>query len=153
MYFRKSLKHRKLMFPFEVKLLIWSTLEVEFCKLYFLQPVLGSHPVLSGHLAIPRGWVHNTGSTVDLYMSIKSCVIDCILHFFPCNLAHTGIQFNAVYTRALKSSRSLLSFGIRVILGLAERCYFSVYTNLFSFFFNQLTELHNVTTEWLNNTV
>ena len=152
MYFRKSLKRWKWMFPFEVKRPIWSALEIKFFKLYFLQPVLGSHPVLSGHLAIPRGWVHNTGSTVDLYMSIKSCVIDCILHFFPCNLAHSGIQFNAVYTGALKSSRWLLSFGIRVILGLAERCYFSVYTNLFSFFY-QLTELHNVMTEWLNNTV
>ena len=26
-------------------------------------------------------------------MSIHSCAIDCILHFFPCNLADTGIQF------------------------------------------------------------
>ena len=71
MYFRKSLKRRKWMFPFEVKRLIWSALEIKFFKLYFLQPVLGSHPLLSGHLAIPRGWLHNTGSTVDLYMSIK----------------------------------------------------------------------------------
>ena len=30
----------------------------------FLQPVLGGHAVLSGHLAIPRGWPLNTGSTV-----------------------------------------------------------------------------------------
>ena len=29
-------------------------------------------------------------------MSIQSCAIDCILHFFPCNLAHIGIQFNAI---------------------------------------------------------
>ena len=33
---------------------------------------------------------------IDLYMSIQPCAIDCILHFFPCNLAHIGIQFNAV---------------------------------------------------------
>ena len=33
---------------------------------------------------------------IDLSMSIQSCAIDCILHFFPCNLAHIGIQFNAV---------------------------------------------------------
>ena len=33
---------------------------------------------------------------IDLYMSIQSCAIDCILHFFPCYLAHIGIQFNAV---------------------------------------------------------
>ena len=48
------------MFLFEVKRLIWSALEIEFFELYFLQPVLGGHPVLSGHLgsdlAIPRGW-------------------------------------------------------------------------------------------------
>ena len=46
------------MFLFEVKRLIWSALEIEFFELYFLQPVLG------GHLAIPRGWPLNTGSTV-----------------------------------------------------------------------------------------
>ena len=33
---------------------------------------------------------------IDLYISIQSCAIDCILRFFPCNLAHIGIQFNAV---------------------------------------------------------
>ena len=43
------------MFPFEGKHLISSALEIEFFKLYFLKPVLGSHPVLSGHLAIPQG--------------------------------------------------------------------------------------------------
>ena len=52
------------MFSFEVKRLIWSALEIEFFELYFLQPVLGGHPVLSGHLAIPRRWPLNTGSTV-----------------------------------------------------------------------------------------
>ena len=31
--------------------------------LFFLQPVLGSHHVLSSYLAIPRGRLHNTGST------------------------------------------------------------------------------------------
>ena len=43
------------MFLFEVKRLIWSALEIEFFELYFLQPVLGGHSVLSGHLAFPRG--------------------------------------------------------------------------------------------------
>ena len=43
------------MFLFEVKRLIWSALEIEFCELL---------PVLRGHLAIPRGWPLNTGSTV-----------------------------------------------------------------------------------------
>ena len=52
------------MFPFEGKRLIWSALEIEFFELYFLQPVLGGHPVLNGHLAIPQGWLLNTGSTV-----------------------------------------------------------------------------------------
>ena len=53
------------MFLFEGKHLIWSTLENEFFELYFLQPVLGGHPVLSGHLAIPEGdrliqvWLYN----------------------------------------------------------------------------------------------
>ena len=46
------------MFLFKVKRLIWSALEIEFFKLYFLQPVLG------GHLAIPRGGPHSKGSTV-----------------------------------------------------------------------------------------
>ena len=35
-----------------------------FSEMFFLQPVLGGNPVLSGHLAIPRGWPLNTGSTV-----------------------------------------------------------------------------------------
>ena len=52
------------MFLFEGKRLIWSALEIEFFELYFLQPVLGGHPVLSGHLAIPQGWLLNTGLTV-----------------------------------------------------------------------------------------
>ena len=38
------------MFLFEVKRLIWSAMEIEFFELYFLLPVLGGHPVLSGHL-------------------------------------------------------------------------------------------------------
>ena len=42
------------MFLFEVKRLIWSALKIEFFELYFLQPVLGGHPVSSGHLATPR---------------------------------------------------------------------------------------------------
>ena len=52
------------MFLFEVKRLIWSALENEFFELCFLQTVLGGQPVLSGHLAIPRRWPLNTGSTV-----------------------------------------------------------------------------------------
>ena len=39
------------MFLFEVKHLIWSVLEIKFFEVYFLQPVLGSSPVLIGHLA------------------------------------------------------------------------------------------------------
>ena len=54
------------MFLFEVKRLIWSALEIEFFELYSLQPVLGGHPVLSGHLAFLRGWPLNTSSTVLL---------------------------------------------------------------------------------------
>ena len=52
------------MFLFEVKRLIWSALEIEFFEVNFLQPAWGGHPVLSGHLAIPRRWPLNTGSTV-----------------------------------------------------------------------------------------
>ena len=52
------------MFLFEVKRLIWSVLEIEFFELCFLQPVLGSQPVLTGHLAIPWEWPLNKGSTV-----------------------------------------------------------------------------------------
>ena len=52
------------MFLFKIKHLIWSALEIKFFALYFLQPVLGGHLVLSGHLAIPQGWPPNTNSTV-----------------------------------------------------------------------------------------
>ena len=45
------------MFLFEVKRLIWSALDIEFSELYFLKPLLGGDPVLSGHLAISRGWL------------------------------------------------------------------------------------------------
>ena len=38
------------MFLFEVKRLLWSAMEIEFIELYFLQPELGGHPVLSRHL-------------------------------------------------------------------------------------------------------
>ena len=117
----------------------------------FLATCIRLSPCIKRSLSHFSGWLLNTGSTVDFYMSIKSCAIDCILYFFPCNLAHTGIQFNAVYTRALKSSRSLPSFSIRDHTLFGQSCYFTVFTNLFSFY--QLTELHNVTTEWLNNTV
>ena len=55
---------------------------------------------------------------IYLYMSIQFCAIDCIFILFPCNLANTGIQLNSVYTLALRSSRSLPSFGIRVVLGM-----------------------------------
>ena len=41
------------MFLIEIKRLISSALEIEFFELYFEQPVLGGHPVLSGHVAIP----------------------------------------------------------------------------------------------------
>ena len=53
------------MFLFEVKRLIWSALEIEFFELYFLQPVLVGLPVLSGHLAIPRGF--------DFMLFLKRC--------------------------------------------------------------------------------
>ena len=39
-------------------IILWSV----FLATYI--PILGSHPVLSGHLAIPQGWPLNTGSTV-----------------------------------------------------------------------------------------
>ena len=54
------------MFLFEVKRLIRSALEIKFFELYFLQSVLGGHPVFSGHLAISRGWPLNTGSTLHV---------------------------------------------------------------------------------------
>lgn len=54
------------MFLFEVKCLIRSALEIKFFEVYFLQSVLGGHPVLRSHLAIPRGWQLNTGSTLHV---------------------------------------------------------------------------------------
>ena len=54
------------MFLFEVKRLIRSALEIKFFELSFLQSVLGGHPVLSGHSAIPEGWPLNTGSTLHV---------------------------------------------------------------------------------------
>ena len=75
-YFRKSLKHWKWTFLSEVKHLIWSALEIKFFEVYFLQPVLGSHPVLSRHLAIPRGWPLNTDSTVfgQVILKVRSLI-------------------------------------------------------------------------------
>lgn len=56
----------------EINVSIWgqtpdqiSTLEIKFFELYFLQSVLGGHPV-SGHLAIPWGWPLNTGWTLHV---------------------------------------------------------------------------------------
>ena len=60
------------MFLFEVKRLIWSALEIELFELCFLQPVLGGHPVLTGHFAIPRVLPLNTGSTVLYIVRIFS---------------------------------------------------------------------------------
>ena len=60
------------MFLCEVKRLIWSALEIKFFELCFLQPVLGGHPVLTGHFAIPRVWPLNTGSTVLYIVRIFS---------------------------------------------------------------------------------
>ena len=72
------------MFLFEVKLLIWSPLEIKFINLYFLQPVLGGHPVLSGHFSIPRGWPLNTVATV--------------LRFFSIHFTITGVKKIVCYT-------------------------------------------------------
>ena len=72
------------MFLFEAKLLIWSALEIKFINLYFSQPVLGGHPVLSGHLAIPQGWPLNTGATV--------------LRFFSIHFTITGVKKIVCYT-------------------------------------------------------
>ena len=62
------------MFLFEVKCLIRSALEIKFFELslYFLQSVLGGHPILSGHLAISRGWPLNTGSTLHVVPGSQS---------------------------------------------------------------------------------
>ena len=43
----------------------------------------------------------------ELYMSIQSCAIDCILRFFPCNLGDTGIQFSSVHMLPCHSNLSL----------------------------------------------
>ena len=72
------------MFLFVVNLLIWSALELKFFKLYFLQHVLGGHPVLSGHLAIPQGWPLYTGAAV--------------LRFFSIHFTITGVKKIVCYT-------------------------------------------------------
>ena len=48
--------------------------------------------VSSGHLAIPRGWLYNTGSTVDLYMSIKPAPLtaSCIGRFQKISIPYHG---------------------------------------------------------------
>ena len=68
---------------FEVKRLIWSALEIELFELCFLQPVLGGHPVLTGHFAIPRVWPLNTGSTVLYIVRIFSSSELVEPHFNP----------------------------------------------------------------------
>ena len=83
---------------------------------------------------------------IDLYMSIQSCAIDCILYFFPCNVAHNWNPVTYIFW-ALKTSRSLPSFGIRGRTWFGESCYVNVYRQTFLVFY-QLKQLHNVTTEW-----
>ena len=60
-------------------------------------------------------------------MSFQSCVIYCILHFFPCNLAHVGIQFNAVYTAI---SRKVVAKTVRATIPKGNMGY-DQYTSLF----------------------
>ena len=66
------------MFLFEVKRLIWSALEIQFFELCFLQPVLGGHPVLTGHLAIPWGWPLNRFD-LNLKFCYPQCMVDGIM--------------------------------------------------------------------------
>ena len=100
------------------------------------------------------------------------------LLFSQANLADTGIQFNSVYTRASKTSTSLPSFGIkgRTDATVTESYFCHFRSNFFpyyelrlsekiktncnllllvfcSFSILSLKELHNITTEWLNNTL
>ena len=45
---------------------------------YLLKPVLGGHPVLSGHYSIPQGCLLNTGFTVIYYCTV---IIKCVTKF------------------------------------------------------------------------
>ena len=83
---------------------------------------------------------------IDLYMSIQSCAIDCVLYFFPSNVAHNWNPVPYIFW-ALKTSRSLPSFGIRGRTWFGESCYVNVYRQTFLVFY-QLKQLHNITTEW-----
>ena len=68
--------------------------------LYFVQPVLSGHPVLSGLLAIPQGWPFNTGSTVEcmpttcLYILFRMKLI----LFISSNCVLTDIYVSAAVT-------------------------------------------------------
>ena len=46
---------------------------------YLLKPVLGGHPVLSGHYSIPRGCLLNTGFTVFIYTQLDFFIITEIM--------------------------------------------------------------------------
>ena len=80
---------------FEVKRLIWSALEIELFELCFLQPVLGVHPVLTGHFAIPRVWPLNTGSTVLYIVRIFSSSELVEPHFNPVKVRLVALKEEA----------------------------------------------------------
>ena len=80
---------------FEVKRLIWSALEIELFELCFLQPVLGGHPVLTGHFAIPRVWPLNTGSTVLYIVRIFSSSELVEPHFNPVKVRLVALKEEA----------------------------------------------------------
>ena len=58
------------MFLFGIRRLISTVDSSIVFELYFLQPALGGHPVLSDHLAIPRGWPLDTESTVTTHVFV-----------------------------------------------------------------------------------
>ena len=98
--------------------IIWDVFSalIVFELTVFLQPVLGGHPVLSNHLAIPQGCLLNKGWTVyTLFLISKKNQ----LHLIKCQIfRHVIFSFPVVL---LKQWKNALSQKKPVILGKQTR--------------------------------
>ena len=88
------------MFLFEVKRLIWSALEIEFFELYFLQPVLGVHPVTAR--------------------------FDCIIFLFHGWFRKWKDKTNAVFWLATRAGKEGLFYPLRILCLVPERAFWFV---------------------------
>ena len=75
----------------------------------FLQPVLGGHPVLSNHLAIPQGCLLNKGWTVYtlfLKKKKKSITLNQVSDIQTCNLQFSSSTLETMKERLVTEEAS-----------------------------------------------